>query len=59
VQVKGGLVVPDSIRLDDLPIRNLGVFDKDVDIGHPFAVSPAHEPFHGEPMIGFVRSGAG
>src|SRR5919112_1510337 len=58
VQVKGGLVEPSSIRLDDLPIGNLGVFHEDVDIGHALTVSAAHEPFDGEPMIGFMRGRA-
>src|SRR5690349_9011058 len=55
MQMKCRSVIAISIRLDDLPIGDLGVFHEDVSIGDPLAIRPAHEPFDGEPMIGFVR----
>ena len=58
MQVKGGPVIPISVRLDDLPIGNLRVFDEDVRIGDALAVRPAHKAFDREPMIGFMRGQA-
>src|SRR5262245_17117588 len=54
MEVKLRLIKSISIRLDDLPVGDLGVLHKDVGIGDPLAVRPAHEPFNREPMIGFM-----
>lgn len=55
MQVKGRPIVPISVCLNDLSVGDLGVFDKNVRIGYPLAIRPAHEPFNREAMIGFVR----
>ena len=54
MEVKGRLVISISIRLDDLPVGDLGVLNKDVRIRHPLAIGPTHKPFYREPMIGFM-----
>ena len=58
MEVKRRLVISISIRLDDLPVGDLGVFHENVGIGDPLGIRPAHEPFDGEPMIGFMRGQA-
>ena len=58
MQMKRRLVVPVSVGLDDLPVGDFGIFNKDVGIGDCLAIRPAHKSFDGEPMIGFMRGRA-
>jgi hypothetical protein len=59
MQVKRRPVVTISIGLDDLPIGNLSIFDKDIGIRDSLAICPAHESFDSEAMICFMRCRAG
>ena len=55
VQMERRLIVPVSVGLHHLAVGDLGIFDKDVGIGHSLSIRAADESFDGEPMIGFVR----
>ena len=54
VQMERRLVVAVSIGLDHLPVRDLGVFNKDISIRNPVPVRPAHEPFDRKSMVCFM-----
>src|SRR5688572_27789914 len=55
VQMERRLVIPVSVGLHDLAIRDFGVFDKDVGIGNRLSIRATDESFDGKTMIGFMR----
>jgi hypothetical protein len=54
MEMKRRLVMSTSICLDDLPIRNLGIFDKNIGVGDSLAIRPTNIPFNGEAMVGLM-----
>jgi hypothetical protein len=54
VKMKCRLVVPVSIGLDDLPIRNFCILNKHIYVRAAFSICPTDKPFDRKPMVRFM-----
>ena len=55
MEVKRRFIVPVSIRLDDLPVRDSRILDEHVYVRTRCPISPADEAFDRKPMVRFMR----
>lgn len=54
VEMERRFVVPISVSLDDLPIRNLGIFHQDISVRDPTPIRSTDKPFDRESMVRFM-----
>lgn len=54
VEMERRFVVPISVSLDNLPVRNLGIFHQDISVSDPIPIRSTDKPFDRESMVRFM-----